>query len=47
MDLPEPLSGLLEAVAMVRCDCDNAWMDYSMSDRAEMGTDLTWMTQKR
>lgn len=42
MDLPEPLSGLLEALAMVHCDCDNAWMDYSMSDLAEMGTDLPW-----
>lgn len=42
MALAEPLSGLLETIAMVRCDCDNAWMDYSMSDLAEMGTDLPW-----
>jgi hypothetical protein len=42
MDLPEPLSGLLEAAAMVQCDCGNAWMDYSASDLAEMGTDLPW-----
>lgn len=42
MVLPEPLSGLLEAVAMVQCNCDNAWMDYSVSDLAEMGTDLPW-----
>jgi hypothetical protein len=42
MALPEPLSGLVEAVAMVQCDCDNAWMDYSASDLAEMGSDLPW-----
>jgi hypothetical protein len=42
MDLPEPLSGLVEAVAMVQCDCGNPWMDYSASDLAEMGTDLPW-----
>jgi hypothetical protein len=42
MDLAEPLCGLLEAIAMVRCDCNNAWMDYSVSDVAEMGTDLPW-----
>lgn len=42
MDLPEPLSGLIEAIAMVRCDCENPWMDYSMSDLAEMGSDLPW-----
>jgi hypothetical protein len=42
MALPNPLCGMVEAVAMVRCDCDNAWMDYSASDLAEMGTDLPW-----
>jgi hypothetical protein len=42
MDLPEPLSGLVEAVAMVQSDCGNAWMDYSASDLAEMGSDLPW-----
>jgi len=42
MALPEPLSGLIDAIAMVRCDCENPWMDYSMSDLAEMGSDLPW-----
>ncbi|MDT8307539.1 MAG: hypothetical protein RRC07_16520 [Anaerolineae bacterium] len=42
MALPGPLCGLIEAIAMVRCDCENPWMDYSMSDLAEMGTDLAW-----
>jgi hypothetical protein len=42
MALPDPLSGLVEAVAMVQCNCDNPWMDYSASDLAEMGTDLPW-----
>lgn len=42
MALPDPLSGLIEAVAMVQCDCENPWMDYSVSDLAEMGTDLPW-----
>jgi hypothetical protein len=42
MALPELLSGLTEAVALVQCDCDNPWMDYSASDLAEMGTDLPW-----
>jgi hypothetical protein len=41
-DLAEPLSGLVEAIAMVQCDCDNAWMDYSVSDLAEMGSHLPW-----
>ena len=27
---------------MVQCNCDNTWMDYSVSDLAEMGTDLPW-----
>ncbi|MDT8307648.1 MAG: hypothetical protein RRC07_17070 [Anaerolineae bacterium] len=42
MELPEPFSGLIDAIAMVRCDCENPWMDYSMSDLAEMGSDLPW-----
>jgi hypothetical protein len=42
MDLTEPLSGLREAAAMVQSDCGNAWMDYSASDLAEMGSDLPW-----
>lgn len=42
MELLEPLSGLIDAIAMVRCDCENPWMDYSMSDLAEMGSDLPW-----
>ncbi len=42
MALPDPLSGLIEAVSMVQCSCDNPWMDYSMYDLAEMGTDLPW-----
>jgi len=42
MALPEPLSGLIEAIAMVRCECENPWMDYSPSDLAEMGADLPW-----
>ncbi|MFW5943524.1 MAG: hypothetical protein ACOCXI_17085, partial [Chloroflexota bacterium] len=39
MTLPDPFSGLIEAVAMVQCACENPWMDYSMSDLAEMGSD--------
>jgi hypothetical protein len=42
MALPDPLSGLLDAIALVRHDCDNVWMDYSVSDLAEMGSDLPW-----
>ncbi|MFW6063839.1 MAG: hypothetical protein ACOC9V_06640 [Chloroflexota bacterium] len=42
MTLPDPFSGLIEAVAMVQCACENPWMDYSMSDLAEMGSDLPW-----
>lgn len=42
MALPEPLSGLIEAIAMVRCECENPWMEYSPSDLAEMGADLPW-----
>lgn len=42
MPLPDPLSGLVDAIALVRCDCQNPWMDYSLSDLAEMGADLPW-----
>jgi len=42
MALPEPLSGLVEAIALVQCDCGNPWLDYSASDLAEMGADLPW-----
>lgn len=42
MALPELLSGLVEAIALVRCECNNPWMDYSASDLAEMGSDLPW-----
>jgi hypothetical protein len=42
MELPDPLSGLLDAIALVRHECDNVWMDYSVSDLAEMGSDLPW-----
>lgn len=42
MELPEALPGLVDAIAMVQCDCENPWMDYSVSDLAEMGSDLPW-----
>ena len=42
MKLAPPLDGLVEAIHMVRHSADNIWMDYSMSDIAEMGYHLAW-----